>query len=224
LRVEYGTVAAAGTILRRDVLEPNKLVVGSPPKGGVIDFIPRAYSGLRRVVEKNIHYLANLAALEAWYLYVRRPFLHEKTGGEALWSGAIERLRAAKEERIKRIKGMCANMMAALEKGGASEASARQKRELNERMDELAGLFLEQGGSLQAGAWDRDEFLSSLESLSSRYRDPYVQSIQALPEAGAAAGTRWLEKVVEDRCGRASSMIPSMRLFKGRGKGAARHG
>ncbi len=225
LRVEYGTVVAAGTILRRDALEPGKLVVGSPPKGGVIDFIPRVYSGARRVVEKNIIYLANLTALEAWYHQVRRPFLLERELGDALWSGAVERIKTAKEERVKRLRAMCANMKAALKERGVSDASASAKMELSERIDELGGLFLE-GVRVRAGEAHRDELLAALGSAGNAFRRPYVRSIQELSQGAASAGTRWLEELVTQMCSRAASMVPGMKLFEGprRRAGAGAHG
>ena len=61
LRVGYGNVIAAGTILRNDVTEENKLVVGKSYTGSVTNFTPNQYSGLSRLVSNNVLYLANLA-------------------------------------------------------------------------------------------------------------------------------------------------------------------
>jgi len=46
LRLGYGNVVAAGTILRQDFKEENKLIVGKPHRGAVLDFNPYAYPGL----------------------------------------------------------------------------------------------------------------------------------------------------------------------------------
>jgi len=78
LRLGYGNVVAAGCVLREDHPENNKLIYETAGTGCVKDYVPAAYPGFRRVVENNILYLANLAALEAWYREVRKPFLEKQ--------------------------------------------------------------------------------------------------------------------------------------------------
>ena len=69
-RVEYGTVTAAGTILRKDVLVPSQLVFGEDNKGGSIPYVANVYSNTKRVNTNNIIYIANLIALMRWYEHV----------------------------------------------------------------------------------------------------------------------------------------------------------
>src|SRR5512136_1408054 len=74
LRMSYGNVVAAGSILREDVGTEKQLIVSKSHSGKVVDLIPRAYPSLSRVVENNVIYIANVIALEQWYLHVRRMF------------------------------------------------------------------------------------------------------------------------------------------------------
>jgi UDP-N-acetylglucosamine/UDP-N-acetylgalactosamine diphosphorylase len=106
----YGNVVAAGTILRRDFLEDNRLIVGKPHRGAVIRFVPKSYPGFSRVVGNNLRYIANLLALEQWYIYVRRSFFNGQEFGELIYAGALDKLALAKRERIKRLKAMADNM------------------------------------------------------------------------------------------------------------------
>ena len=64
VRLGYGNIVIAGTVLRKDVLENNKMVIGKSHRGGVIPFVPDNYVGLPHMVENNILYLGNLAALK----------------------------------------------------------------------------------------------------------------------------------------------------------------
>jgi UDP-N-acetylglucosamine/UDP-N-acetylgalactosamine diphosphorylase len=82
VRMGYGNVVAAGSILRSDYLADNKLIIGKSYSGGIRDFIPASYPGLARIVENNVVYLANLAALEQWYLHVRKGFLEAEEFGQ----------------------------------------------------------------------------------------------------------------------------------------------
>ena len=103
VRVGYGTVVVAGSILRRDVLEDGKLVSSAPAPDFVRDYRPRTYKNLRRVVRNNLLYLANLVALEEWYRRVRQPFFARQELGDLLYAGALDVLGGAKEERTRRL-------------------------------------------------------------------------------------------------------------------------
>ncbi len=209
LRVAYGSVIAAGTILRRDVEAPNKLVVGAPPKGGMLDFVPRVYAGAGKVVEKNLRYLAHLSALEQWYEHVRGPFFSRLELGDLVYAGARKRLVEAKVERIKRLRAMTRSMKEAMAEGGREAGRvAMGKRELLERFDEMAGLFEAEAASV--GERDRDRLLGPLQGAGSRY----LEAVQGLSPQEAEAGTRWLQGIVDDLCERASALVPALRIFR----------
>ncbi len=213
-RVEYGTVVAAGTILRRDLLEEDKLFVGNSPRGGVFGFVPRAYAGSGKVVEKNIRYLANLVALEQWYDHVRRPFMEGREFGGLICAGARKRLRSAKAERIKRLRAMIQNMKESPGPRDEEGVSAQGRRELIERFDEIAMLFeaeASSGGSEQ----DREAFLQFIGD-SLHQGGAYLEAVRALSRDASDMGTRWLQGIVEDLCRRTSSLVPGLRIFRHR--------
>ena len=68
--------------------------------------MPKAYTGFNRIVESNILYLANLAALEEWYRWVRKGFFDAQELGSFLYEGVLEALASARKERLKRLKAM----------------------------------------------------------------------------------------------------------------------
>ncbi len=92
VRLGFGNVIAAGTILRHDYPGDNQLIFEQAPASSVKNYVPAAYPGIRRVVENNILYLANLKALEFWYTGVRKHFLEAQEFGSLLYSGAMEQL------------------------------------------------------------------------------------------------------------------------------------
>jgi bifunctional UDP-N-acetylglucosamine pyrophosphorylase / glucosamine-1-phosphate N-acetyltransferase len=211
-RVEYGNVVAAGTILRRDLLEQDKLFVGGSSRGGVFGFVPRAYSGAGRVVEKNILYLANLSALEQWYEHARRPFLERIEFGDLIYAGTRKRLTSAKAERIKRLKALVRNMKESAGPAGGTGGAARPARELAERFDEIASLF--DPGALSAGGEpERDAFIEFMVA-ELRHGAPYLQAVQSLSQEAAETGTRWLQGVVDNLCRRTAGLLPGLRIFR----------
>jgi len=106
VRLGYGNISVAGTILRRDCPEDRKKIVGETYPATVTDFEPHRYSNLGRVLKNNILYLANLVALEFWYKNVRRQFFSSMEYGDLLYRGALDKLALAKKERTTRLIAM----------------------------------------------------------------------------------------------------------------------
>ena len=106
VRLGYGTVVAAGSVVRNDVTQDKKLIIAQAHPGKVIDFIPHAYTNLSRIIGNNIIYLANLVALEQWYNHVRQPFFNKQEFGTLIYAGALEKLALAKKERVSRLKAL----------------------------------------------------------------------------------------------------------------------
>ena len=101
VRTGYGTVVAAGSVLRDDVPGDNMFVMGKALPGVQRAIAPQAYKRLSRIVEKNIVYLASLVALEQWYVHVRRPFFAAQDLGLLVYDGALRVLASARAERAK---------------------------------------------------------------------------------------------------------------------------
>lgn len=212
-RIEYGTVVAAGSILRQDVLDENKLVICTPPRGGVTNFVPHVYSGLSRLVEKNIQYLANLVALEQWYENVRRPFFEKEELGEQLYRGAKTRLALAVKERLKRLRVMSENMIRSLAGALNGGRLPKEKLEFSNNLERIESLFGSRDGDEMATE-ERDRFLEALEFEGAFRGESYIDAIQTLPVEVSSLGTEWLQQVVEDRCRRTARILPSLKIFK----------
>jgi len=193
----YGTVVAAGSVLRNDVPEDSMLVISKALRGLERPVTPRVYKNLSRVVAKNVLYLANLSALEAWYVRVRRPFFEVQDLGPLVYEGALEVLAAAKQERTKRLAAMVATV----------QPDDEPRTELRERITEVLALF--DAPEVPAG----DEFLAALQVSAGQSAADYVTAIQALPPEVSAAGVQWLQQIVDDLCAQAGSLVPSMSLF-----------
>jgi bifunctional UDP-N-acetylglucosamine pyrophosphorylase/glucosamine-1-phosphate N-acetyltransferase len=213
LRLGYGNVVAAGTILRQDFKEENKLIVGKPHRGAVIDFNPYAYPSLSRVVENNFLYLANLMALEQWYVCVRQPFLGEQEFGELIYTGLLDKLTLAQKERIKRLKDMADKIAVSLKKTGSKGQSGGGRQEFHENIERAFELF---SGKINADAAAeyRDHFLTLFFNHKKDNNGSYVEVVKSLPTAVSKAGTLWLDKIILEFCRRVAALFPSLELFK----------
>lgn len=211
LRMGYGNVVAAGSILRSDCLADEKLIVAKSHSGGVRDFVPAAYPGLERIVKNNIVYLANLAALEEWYRHVRKGFLEAEEFGTLLFDGLLDKLALAREERFKRLLAMT-ERASKHHAAGEPEQRSRARKELVEGAERLPELF----GQGAGGAPERlrDDFLSGFEREKAKKKENYIQCIQGLPDAVSQKAVVWLDSVVATLRERVGSIMPSLGVSK----------
>ena len=214
LRVNYGNVVAAGTILRNDVTAEDRLVIGKEWRESSAAFTPLLYQGLPRLVGNNLLYLANLAALREWYVHVRRPLAFTGEFGELIYQGALRKVGLAVRERTGRLLGLARKMDASLRLNSPDSRAALMKKELRERMEGVCDLFSGES-SPPTAVEGRERFLDRLqEHAQERVKGTYTELIQGLPDEAARLGTEWLQKVVSELCFRAGEMMPSLEVFQ----------
>ena len=197
VRVGFGSVIGAGSILRTDV-GAGELVLSAPPDGVRRPVSPRRFKRLGALVEHNVTYLANLAALEAWYVAVRRPFFGSVELGEEVYAGALEMLDSARAERTKRLRGLI----------DAVPADTDEQRELHEFADDLLAACSPAGGALSSAP----EELVERTGTAAEAGTPYPEAIRALPADVRSAGTAWLDGIVDDIRTRAAATVPTLGL------------
>ena len=212
VRLGYGNVVAAGSILRQDYPNDNQLIFSASRSDNVRDFRTNAYPNINRVVENNILYLANLKALEFWYTGVRRPFLEAQEFGSHLYSGAMEQLALAREERFSRLAKMARKSVSAITLEPNPE-SVRARQEFDGRISDLEGLLGEVLGDDKMRS-TQDLFFEAFMKFRENDSLPYIETIQKLPVDVSAKGVQWLAGIVDDFCQRVSKIMPSMNLFR----------
>jgi len=184
VRLNFGTTVAAGTILRKDELRPNRLIFGGAGKGGNIEYRPGRYSGVSRIIKNNLFYIANLLALRQWYREVRSLFVGERFP-EPLLAGLTLNMQKAIDERTKRLKEFGDKMAASgdpslFERWPAIEQvlAARNEHRGNDRLREL---FQEKTSKAVASVGKN-----------------YIAVIKALSGEESEQGTGWLQGMVDE--------------------------
>jgi bifunctional UDP-N-acetylglucosamine pyrophosphorylase/glucosamine-1-phosphate N-acetyltransferase len=213
LRIGYGNVVAAGSVLRKDADMENKLILSKSHPGMVVDLAPRAYPGLSRVVENNILYVANLIALEQWYIHVRRIFFEYQEFGHLIFQGVLEKLATAKGERIKRLKDMASKMSAPPGKGKDATKPAGAKEEFSQKIKEVEERLVGDVGKTVAME-ERDRFLGALGKHREKQGGGYIEVIQSFPRDVSRAGTQWLDSIVDCICGQVATVLPILNIFR----------
>mgnify|MGYP006274517027 FL=1 len=103
-RIAFGCVTAAGSIIRKDEPNPDRLLLGGSARNASFKKPPMVYKNVNRIFNHNCSYIAALCALLAWYTNIRSLFAGSRLEKE-LHSGMVHTLKGCITERIKRLDG-----------------------------------------------------------------------------------------------------------------------
>lgn len=168
-RIAYGTVIAAGGICRKDLLEENQLHVPAAPVEKTVPFESGRYGNIERIVNNNVIYIGNIRALKAWYQNIRALFIRDEYD-EAAHSGAVANLDLILSERFQRLEQLGENL----------PDIGRDITEISRDWKPVAA---------------PDVLLNEIEAAD---ESDYITAIQSLGADVRAAGTAWLQSIVDD--------------------------
>jgi len=177
-RLDFGTVVAAGSLCRKDELRPNRLLLCNAPRALNTVFKRNPRPGSERIVQNNILYIANLMALTLWYRDIRSRFVTDAFS-RALQEGLEANAAAALQERVRRFRDY---MEAAIG--------------MTVRWDVFESVLQDVSG-FRENTETKDRFLFMLEETIAAGFKTYLGAVKNLGAAGAAAGTAWLQQVVD---------------------------
>jgi len=212
-RLAFGTIIAAGSICRKDQLEPGRLIVQGKGKNHTLLFHPGLYRNVKRIVVNNIIYIGNLKALMQWYVHVRSQFVSNDFP-EVLYDGLKKNLETAIGERIGRLKQLCEKMPDSIRlyRQSAKEKSSpillTQKDEFYQKWSELESVFMAQHDTDE---WRRlrDAFLETIHRGIKNAGKDYIPVIKGLTPEDTRNGTGWLQGIVDNITRQSLNIIPS---------------
>ncbi len=203
VRITYGVIVSAGTVVRKDLLEENTLFIDYPAKiSKKVPFHRGLYNNPKRIFRLNVLYIANLIALRRWYEDVRSYFLKKE-----LLDGAIEKIDMGIDERIKRLGEVAekmpysAKLFRKIRKH--SDGIIKWKMRFYERWKDIEG-FLKERRREEGDIKKREKFLKEFE----RSRDKeYISSIKRLEKDTVKTGIDWLQGIVDSIVKEAESIL-----------------
>ncbi|HEX2704297.1 MAG TPA: hypothetical protein VHM65_00935 [Candidatus Lustribacter sp.] len=193
VRVGYGSVVAAGSVLRSDVAA-GQLAMPGPLPSMQVKVPPADYRSANRIVAKNLGYLANLCALQAWYRHVRQPFFAASPLGALVYAGAVDMLALATKERAARLTAMTAKVS---DDGGP-------RTQLRERIGEVLAAYAETPAQPPDAA-----LLTGLRQAAGDGVG-YVAAVQSLGPAQVEAGSAWLQGIVDGLWATSTKLLPAL--------------
>lgn len=215
VRIGFGTVIAAGTICRKDFPKGNGLLFSRASIKKQQPHYPLLYPGIKRIINNNINYIANIIALRQWYLDVRSLFFESTNFEMALYNGALEKLEMVIDERVRRLGQVAEKMPQSIEvyngvmQEKASQKTIQLRREFFEQWARVEG-FLREFSHITGNQAKRDEFLELIRGAIRERGKDYIAVIKGMDDDGAALGTEWLQGVVAEINSEAAEIIPSL--------------
>ena len=197
-RLAFGTVVAAGTILRKDEMRSGRLLADNTGKQINMAFVKGQYHRPGRIVENNLIYIANLMALRIWYGRVRSQFISENFS-KNLYEGLKTNLNSIVFERRARLKKFCLNN---------SEKNISPKWS---EMEDIFHMLKNYEGDMEK----RDTFLRHIEHGIAASGKDYIKVIKGLPRAVSKSGTFWLQSLVDGIIHQLQNRIPEIKNGQG---------
>lgn len=213
-RLAYGTVIAAGSIYRKDMVQPHRLLYEAAGRSFNIPHWPGIYRGIKRVVANNIQYIAQMIALRQWYRFIRFLFVSDRFP-TPLHQGLLETIEAVIDERVYRLKSLSEKMSESIERyrhisdGKGSATVVKQQQELMDKWPDLEEGFTE-GRGVEGTLEELAVLIKAVETAGSQKGSTYIDAINKLDTTGKKAGTRWLQGIVDEVASRATGCLPSI--------------
>jgi len=217
-RLPFGSVTAAGTIWRKDITEPDRVIFGGGMREMVLERREGVYTNVRRVLKNNCLYIAGLAALMSWYIHIRPLFVSD-ISSQQLLLGMQKTLKSAIDERINRLDDFVLRLSRSREliisQNGGKDTPLVEDHDTVIRIWPDARVVLEK--SLASGK-GTEGALGVIDKFSSALPDPllteppepfvraivngirengydYIRVIKSLDPSTASMGSSWLESI-----------------------------
>ena len=102
IKVGYGNVISAGSILRNNYLEENRLISVEKTISFEKKIIRPRYNNTSVKIFNNLSYIGNLFALISWYQHIRKRCIRDRYD-EKIYNSAIKSLETSVSFRIKKL-------------------------------------------------------------------------------------------------------------------------
>ncbi len=210
--VEYGTIVAAGTIVRKDIKKEDTMLLGSLTIAKSMPFHANVYSNLNRILKLNFNYISSIIALRRWYLDVRSLFMKGELEKE-LHKGAVEKLDMAIDERLKQLKKVASKMPESIEVQKAisstpPENAVKKKKEFADKWPEIEAFFND-FKKHEEDSRKKEEFIKSVEKAVNEKGNNYITAVKSLKMEESQTGNEWLQGLVDSINSRAWEFLPS---------------
>jgi bifunctional UDP-N-acetylglucosamine pyrophosphorylase/glucosamine-1-phosphate N-acetyltransferase len=217
VKIGYGCISAAGSILRKNELEDERLLLGGAFRDLSLPRKSHVYNNVGHIFNNNVNYIANLIALKFWYKHIRSLFVYDDFS-KHLQKGMQDNLNTCIEERIYRLKDFCEKLNRSKEiivlkslgnnqskdKEKKSKAILQYERAINQFQlaEKIFKIESEKNNLDQEGETFIRAIEKKIDLFSKKNNEKkYIETIQSLAPDENEQGTAWLfnitQKIIE---------------------------
>ncbi len=175
-KIGFGCLTVAGSIIRKDELKTDKLLLGGSLKEASITRGAHVYNNVARIFNNNISYISSLIALLNWYREIRSMFARDFFSKQLL-SGMVLTLGKAIDERIKRLDEFICNLK-------KSNAIKKQKNIIDSFPENKEFLISQKDYN----------FTDSKPDINTN-EEQYIKFIKGMEASNASKLSRWLYSI-----------------------------
>lgn len=196
VRIGYGNISAAGSIIRKNELGRDRLILGGAFKDMSIPRKYGVYKNVSHIFNNNIIYIASLIGLNAWYKNVR-PMFSSDFFSKQLVVGMQETLSVCINERIHRFNIFCKKLKTSRDILSTASKSypVVATHDTAIKKGETALKVFKRQLSDHSLSDPGIRFLRIIENKIKTDDQPYIQTIQDLSPKEKEIGTHWLREI-----------------------------
>lgn len=194
LHIDFGSVIAAGSVVRRDV--PAGVVhTENLQNQQAGNFDREIYTALKRKFATTAKLIGNLRALDAWYEQVRLPFADDYQ--RPLYRAAQQQARSHIDERITRLEKIIAKLERSIVKSASLGDDLLRKfhaehRRLIKCRGRIPGIVAGEASSPPVPSPFLDQYEQARKSL------PHIEAVRKPDESAARAAAAWLHQIAQE--------------------------
>ncbi|CCK80325.1 UDP-N-acetylglucosamine pyrophosphorylase [Desulfobacula toluolica] len=201
VRIGYGCITAAGSIIRKNELKQGRLVLGGAFKEVSVPRQYDVYTNISHIFNNNIHYIAGLISLKSWYKHIRPLFVYDDFS-RALINGMQKNLDMCIKERIHRFKIFCEklNLSKEILLSKTNDKSSKAILIHDKAMDKFklaSQIFNAEVGNKKINK-NGEAFIFAVEKKIEQTGKKYIKTIQSLSPDESKKGIQWLFDVEQN--------------------------
>jgi hypothetical protein len=195
VRIGYGCITAAGSIIRKNELKNDRILLSSGFKNVSLPRQFYIYKNVSHIFNNNIYYIAGLICLHAWYKHIRPLFVYDDFSRELI-RGMQDNLDLCIKERIYHLKNFCEKLNLSKEilfsktkdKKSRSILIHEKAMEKIKKAEKIFKIEIDNKNLNKAG----EKFIRIIEKKIDRAEKKYISVIQSLESYDCEKGTHWL--------------------------------
>ena len=191
LRLGFGNVTGAGSIIRNDELREDRLIIESSNKNLNLRNKAGLYPSLERILKNNFNYISSLIALKNWYLNFRINFLNDKIS-----AFSVKTLDESINERIKRIVQVSDKIKPGLSPKSSNSELGILKADFCSKINLIKEEIEKSAEDKDLLKTHKNKFMEKIDF--SENRNSYIETIKNLNPELKESGSDWLNQIITD--------------------------